>query len=621
MKFLVLFFLFSFVGINLSYARKIIELEPILVTPYRTAVEKGISPAATEIIFLEQAERQGKFTFTDAVKNIPSLSHATTGGRGGDTSLYIRGAQAYHTQVMLDGIKLYDPMSTQGYFYAYNYMSLDNVDRVEVAKGPYSSLYGSGSIGGTINLIPRQGKGKPTFSYFQEGGSYNTLRGIFRAQGEIDKLNYALSTSWTNIRGFYALRKDDYPEKDPYRDVNSSLNLQYQLTDNLELGLITDYTYAKYHYDDSFALVDADNYVRFYQGVGGLTFDHEVTDLFSYKITGAYTRTYRKHHEEVGLDRWSDAKTYQVKWQGNYQILPENEIIIGFDYLREAGESNSEPKNTVNTQGYYIENIFIPWENLFFSTSYRREEHSQFGGVNTFSAAAGYHIEETGTKLKASFGQGFRAPSLYELYGQPYTCPWTATISPVGNPDLAPERSRSFEAGLEQDIFNNVKIGTTYFQANVKNFIEWVTDPITFSGQYQNVDKAKMYGIESFLELDITDNTLFRASYTYLDATKRPAGTRLLRRPSNKVTWSLSTQWDKLSVYCELSYVGNRMDGFSGDIKLKSYLLANMNFNYQVNENLEFSLRLENILNRDYELVENYQTPKFSWYAGTKIKF
>lgn len=611
MKIFLFSFSFLLASVNLSYAKGTIQLEPIVVTPYRAEVAAGISPAATKVISMEEAEREGKFTFTDAVKNIPSLSHATTGGLGGDTAVFIRGANSAHTQVMLDGIKLYDPISTSGYFYAYNYMALDNIDKVEVAKGPYSALYGSGSIGGTINLIPRRGKGDPSFSYFQEGGSYNTLRGIFSAQGEIENLSYALSTSWSNIRRFYALRKDDHPEKDPYRDINSSLNLNYQITDSVELGLLTDYTYSKYYYDGDtgfpdYLPADADNCARFYQGIGGVSIDHQISDLFFHKVIVGHTRTRRKDYNQSWGDSWFDGNTYQVKWQADLEIIPENKIIFGFDYLREKGESVYVLRQTNNSKGYYIKNLFNPWDNLLFSASYRREEHSQFGGENLVSFSGAYFVKETGTKLKSSFGQGFKAPSLSELYGF------------AGNPNLVSERSRSFEAGVEQNIGERLTLGITYFQNKIKNLIEQ-PDPMAWWEPLENVAKAKIYGVESFFELDITDDTIFKVGYTHLDATKRPEGNRLLRRPNNKVTCSLSTQWDRLSVYSELSYVGNRID--SGDIKLKSYLLANMNLNYQVNENLEFSLRLENVLNRDYELVKGYQTPKFSWYAGTKIKF
>jgi vitamin B12 transporter len=610
---ILIFAVMFFVGSALADEVKTVELEPIVVTPYRTAIDAGISPAATDIIYIEDSQREGKRTFTDAIKNITSLSYATSGGMGGDTSIYIRGAQAYHTQVMLDGIKIYDPISTQGYFYASNYMSLDNIERIEVAKGPYSSLYGSGSIGGTINLTPRRGQGKPSFSYLQEGGSYDALRGVFSAQGEIEKLDYALSTSWTSIKGFYAARKDENPDKDPYRDFNSSLNLNYAVTDSVELGLVTDYTYSKYSYDGfdtvTWDPADANNNAHFHQGVMGLNLNHIINDLFSHKISTGYTRTYRKSWEDELTHGWYNAKTYQAKWKGDFQIYNFNKIIVGFDYLREAGENRWDdmwgtsltPKRTTNTKGFYIENIFTPWDNVFVSGSYRRERHSQFGDENTFSAAGGYRIKQTGTNLKASFGQGFRAPSIYELYNPDY-----------GNVDLSAEKSNSLEAGLDQDIVDKLKIGSTYFQNNIKNLIEW-------DGQYQNIDKAKIYGVENYLKYDLNANTVFKVSYTYMDATKRPDRTRLVRRPQNKITGSLSTSWDKLFIYGELSYVGNRMD--SGDAKLKSYILANASLNYQINDNVELSLRLENILNRDYQLIKGYQTPKFSGYVGAKVKF
>ncbi len=148
-----------------------VNLEKIIVTPYRVGVSGRENPSATSVINVSNEEAFGKFGFVDAIKGSQGIDYTVTGGMEGVSSVYIRGADAYHTQLMLDGIRVYDPTNTQGYFAYYNYLSLDNLDKVEVSRGPFSSLYGSQSIGGSINMITHKGSGKPTFSFLQELGS------------------------------------------------------------------------------------------------------------------------------------------------------------------------------------------------------------------------------------------------------------------------------------------------------------------------------------------------------------------------------------------------------------------------------------------------------------------
>ena len=615
MKRITIFFIVIF-SVQVCFANDSIELDQLVITPYKTAVGTSLSPASTDMLFVDELNSEGIFTLTDSIENISSVNYATTGGLGGVTGVSIRGANPHHTQVLLDDIKLFDPMVTSNYFYAYNYMSLDNLERIEVAKGPYSSLYGSGSIGGTIHLITKKGEGKPSFSYTQELGSYQTAREKLSSQGQIGKLSYSTSVSRADVDAFYSTRyKEGNGERDPFHNLNSSLRLDYQATDSLEVGMLADYTYAKFEYDgDSgwplyLPADDNDNHAHFYQGIGGFNYNHRVSDVFTHHGTIAYTRTYRKNWESLGNDSWYDGNTYQAKWQGNYQPCDWNQVVFGFDYLREQGESRFystfwnavSPKTAVNTKGWYIENIFTPLDNLFIAGSYRVEDHSIFSGHNTFSVSGSYLIEQTNTKIKGSYGEGFKAPSLYQLFDTFW-----------GNRNLNPEESRSYEAGFEQNIWNNLNFGSTFFHTRVSNLIQWMPTG------YMNTGAARLKGVESFVEYLFNESTSLKVSYTHMEAQRLSDGMRLARRPNNKVVCQFKTTVGKLDIFTDISYVGNRVDGPN---VLKPYVLANAALNYSVNDKFNVFLRFENILNERYELVDGYQTPKFSAYLGAKIEF
>lgn len=211
-------------------------------------------------------------------------------------------------------------------------------------------------------------------------------------------------------------------------------------------------------------------------------------------------------------------------------------------------------------------------------------------------------IEQTNTKIKGSFGEGFKAPSLYQLFDGQY-----------GNKNLNPEESESYDVGFEQKIGNSLSVGLTYFHTHIKNLIDWT------SAGYANSGKSRIYGIESFAGFNFSDSSSLNLSYVRMDTEELSSGARLLRRPNNKVVCELKTEFKKLDIVAEVSYLGNRMD--SSNVKLKSYVLGNVSLNYQVNDKLNTFLRFENVLDDDYELINGYQTPKFSWYLGAKYNF
>jgi len=584
-----------------------LDLGRIIVTPFRTDVALSANPASLDIIELDGKTTAGMLSFTEAVRSLPSVAVATTGGKGGDTALFIRGADSDHTQVLLDGIKLYDPISTSAYFYGYNYMSADNLERIEVVKGPYSSLYGSDSIGGTVNLISKKGKGEPGLSYTQTMGSFQTFKELLRGQGEKNDLAWFFSVARTDINAFYSGRyKDGNYETDPYHGTNASLRLDYELSEDTHLGLITDYSWAKYEYDASGGSDNDEYYAYFNQGVAGLNLDQTLSDRFKHKIITGYTRTYRKDWS-WGSSSFYNGITYQAKWQGEVSLTDWWKSVTGFDYLREQGESTWSAKKTANTRGYFLEQILTPLDNFFVSATCRSEDHSRFKQHEVYNLGASYRIEKTGTKLKSSWGEGFKAPSLYQLF------------SPYGSPDLNPEKSESYEFGLDQELGDKLVLETTYFNTEVKDLIQYRSLGVPPWGEYyQENSRARISGWENLVTWKPDTSLSLSLGYTAMETKNKDTGSRLERRPENKLSLSINKKLDKLTVSSLISYTGNRIDGAE---KLKSYYLASISAVYQINERWESFLRAENLFDQEYETVNGYETPGLSLYTGVKVSF
>jgi vitamin B12 transporter len=603
--------------IRVAAADEDVELEKIIVTPYLYGVSAEENPSATDVINVGEDESIGKLDFISAIKGTQGVDYAITGGLGGISSVYIRGADAYDTQLMLDGIRVYDPINTQGYFAYYNYLSLDNLDKVEISRGPFSSLYGSQSIGGSINMITHKGSGKPTFSYLQEFGSYNTYREKIDTQGKLGKLAYSFGASRVDVRSFYEAKfKNGNHERDPFGDTNTSLRLDYEITDNLNVGVSQRYTYAKYDYDNGWSAPPSDDLVntgKFQQNIGSFYLNNKITSYLSQKFTYGVVDIQRRGRESGG-DYWYRGKSNQFKYALDYKPVLFYNAVIGYDYTGDTGEYynyGSEPKHRANSKGVYLENILRPIDNLFVSFIVRGENHSTAGEHATYGLSSSYFIELTKTKIKASLGTGFRSPSLYELFG-----------TYGGKRDLSPEKSKSGEVGFEQWFLDKkLSFGSTFFNTRIKDMIEY-TSTGYYTGEYSNVGKAKIYGVENFIEYKFSDLTSLKLTYDYLHAQNEANDTRLLRRPKNKIGLVLNTMLGKFKIAPEVYYVGNRIDASSSvNYKLKSYILANIGVNYKVNNNLEIFGRVENILDYNYQLVYGYETPRASVYAGAKLSF
>ncbi|MEW6101823.1 MAG: TonB-dependent receptor [Candidatus Omnitrophota bacterium] len=616
----------------------VVELEQLVVTPARIETNAGSVASSVTSFTEKKLEKRGLYTLMTALKQDYSLDMVQTGGYGGTASLFIRGANSGQTRVMIDGIRVYDPISADGSFDP-AYLTLDNVERIEIVRGAQSSLYGSDAIGGVINIITKKGAGKPKLSIFEEFGTYYTRREGLGLNGEKDKLQFAISSSHFRTRGFSrASEERGNKERDPYENNAYSLRTGYDISDKLALGLIGRYTYARYSYDDSGGVGgDDDNREGWTkQAISSVILNHKIWDEFEQKIQLSWMGNFRRDFDESDsvdvneyLRDWFYGQTQQADWQGTIKASEFDSIIGGFNYLREKGESyffsvdpvfgTSEsifPKTYASTKGYFLENRLNIDEKFTSSISYRIEDHSRFNTNETYKIDALYALPKTNTKIEAAFGTGFKTPTLYQLYA-----PADAFFG-GGNVNLQPEESETFEAGFEQPLLDNkINYGFTYFHNNFKNLIDAVFNPDTFlTDKYQNVSKARSFGFENRIEIKPRNNFKICANYTWLDTENKETHDELLRRPKNKLNFNFDySPFNKLNLNLNVSYVGHRQD--VGNLLLKRYTKVDFSAYYDINANTRIYSRIENLLDEKYEEVTGYGTAGFSIFSGIKLAF
>lgn len=608
-------------SLNSQVLARTVELEPIVVTPYKTGMEAGQSGYDVDILDIKDEYSKGNYDLPSALRDLPAVMVTKTGGLGGDASIFLRGNNSYHTRFILDGIKLYDPLLTQSY-YTPTHLHLNGIGRVEVSKGQQSSLYGSDAIGGVINLTTKPAEKYFGFSYQQEAGMFNAYMEQADMEACNDKIGMALSLLRLDSGGFSTTReRDGNTERDPYENMSGSARLDLDLIENMHIGLIGRASYAKYEYDGSNSITwlpedDDERRSRDIHGMGTIFIDQIVTDKFKHKAQIGLTEFYRKYKDEADLiDDWYKSKTYQLSYNLEFQPWKEYKFIGGLDYSRDKGDywtpSGGFPKEITYNRAFYIEQIITPIEEFMLAMSYRRDNPSIVEAHGTRSVSASYLIKLTNTRIKGAYGEGFKAPSIYQLHAP------ASLWGPIGNSELSPEESESYETGIVQKLCENrITAKATYFRTRFKNLIDFVSG----SG-YVNVGKAKINGFEASLSYKINDIITANFGYEWLQTKNKENGAPLSRRPENKAQLGVAGKYRKWKIDTGLGYVGHRTNDTSGDVLLKSYLLLNASVNYELNKNFDIYVRGENLLDKDYELVKDYQSKPFAVYGGCKVKF
>ena len=614
------------------------KLSDVVVSATKTQTSTiELASSITVVDSAEIANRNSANVF-ELLKNEYGISFTRQGGAGTLSNIYIRGGNSDHTLVLIDGVEV-NLNSDPSNVYDFAFLSTDNIQSIEILRGPQSTLYGSNSLAGVINIITKKGAGKPNFSLLAEAGSYKTYKTSLGMNGNITNFNYSVTLGRSESEGFSAAseRYGNF-EKDGYVKDNISARFGYDFAETAEINVFMKYNNSKSDYDQFGGKFGDDPTYVFDQEEFSFRSEcklHLFEGKWKQKIGASIFRNIRKYNFDVSeynsaSSRSSyDGRKIKFDWQNNFNLIENHLFTFGLETEKEETVSeyyyfstffNSVslfPQKESNTFGIYLQDQFKYGQNTFGSAGIRVDKHNKFGSAFTFRLAPAYIIWETGTKLKATLGSGFKTPSLFNLYDPAF-----------GNPDIKPEKSVGFDAGIEQFLANDmISVGVTYFQNYYKDLFGYDQNYKTI-----NVKKAKTNGIEIYFTTKLIDDFIFKLNYTFTNAKDLSDGIldesrKLIRRPEHKIGGYVSYNFSRSSnVNLELIYVGKRDDLIfdnttftSSRIKLEPYLLLNLATHYQLTEFLRLNLRLENILGTDYEEVYGYATPGFSIYGGIKL--
>lgn len=607
----------------------------IVVTATRTEQPKLELGSSTTLISFEDLKKAGKETVVEALTAVPGLDVVQNGGPGKTADVFIRGANSEHTLVMMDGVEVNDPMSP-GRNFDFGHLSLDNIDRIEIVRGPQSTLYGSDAMGGVINIITKKGKGKSRVFISAETGSYGTFREAAGVSGGTGIVNYSLEISRFDSKGFSESgEKYGNTEKDGYGNTTLSGRLGFKPAQNLEFNLISRYITARndldnfggeggddpnYIIDARQFLLAANSRLSLLKGKWEQRLDISYNNMRR-DLTNP-TDQFQPFDSQEGLFK---GRIFKIDWQHNLYLHPTNTVTAGIEYEREQGESvytwesmwgpgeSSFPGKSAHTTGIYLQDSIKIRDTFFMTLGVRSDNHNRFGTETTFRIAPAVLLK-SGTKLKATYGTGFKAPSLYQLYA-----PATAW-GPVGNQNLEPERSKGWDVGIEQFLFEDrLTLSFTYFQNDFEDLILY-----DFIQGYINISQAETKGYEIFMSARPLKDLTIQGSYTYTDAKDRETGEQLLRRPKHKANLTFNLRlFKRVNANLFIIHVGKRLDLFPYPTitEADAYTLFNLAVSYQLSKNIEIFGRIDNLFNQEYEAVLGYGTPGRSAYLGIKATY
>jgi vitamin B12 transporter len=602
------------------------ELETLVVTATRIPTpELDVASSITIITADDIAARQVR-TLPDLLKEVPGLNLVQTGGAGGQTSVFMRGTNSNHTKVLVDGIDLGDPSNPGGAFDLGTFLTQD-IQTVEILRGPQSGLYGSDAIGGVINIITKSGSGPAQFNAGIEAGSFDTFNQAGSASGSLDQFHYAATLQHYHAGATPVTPLDLLPPGqariDDYDDnLTASTKLGLDVTDHFDLGLVARYT-------DSHLRITGDNFATFPATPDATQSDNNTLQYYTratghlLALDGALEQTVGAAYSDVKSSQYSPdnpaaylyGERTKFDWQGILKLAANQQLLLGAEHQRDEITQPIAAATNINSGYAELQSSF--GGRLFDTISVRYDDNDRFGSQFTYRVAPAYLIEETGTKLKASVGTGFKAPSLSQMFQN------FPEFDFFGNPNLRPETSVGYDAGFEQSLAaDNMRFGVTYFHNNIKNLIDDNADFTSLT----NIGRAVTDGIESFASYQPLPSLSLRVDYTYLQATDEILHEELLRRPKHK--GDLNAAWQatsRLRLDATLLSVSSWIDGnrdFSiPRLTAPGYTTVDCAASYDLTSHWALFGRITNLFNRHYQNPDGFMQPTLGAFAGVKAKF
>src|SRR5215510_855963 len=633
---------------------EVIETPEVFVSATKTETPIKQVTSAVEIIAGEQMQQRKIRSVAEALRWAQGLAVFQSGGPGTTVDVRMRGGTPEQTLVLIDGA-IVNSATIGSYDFAN--LTSDNIERIEILRGSQGMMWGSDAMGGDINITTKRGRETPNISAFAEYGSFTTIREGATISGKKGAFDVSGTLTRWDTSNFSAINyRRGASERDGFHNWQGSAKLGVDLPKdgrlefsfrwidgitNLDGFAFNPVTFGSDPADVLGAKTHSTQYV--YAG----SYAQPFTNWWSQKLTlarateslvtssGTIERNLVTGAEDVPFPLNSEINTTsnRLEWQHDVQIVKPLSVTAGYQFREQLGENldtlngtTTLPTKIISSNAGFGDAKLNLWDRLFGTAGIRQDEYNVFGSATTYRVTGGYLHQETGTKLRGSYGTGFRAPTINQLF-----------FPGFGNPNLQPEKSQGFDVAVDQTLFNDrVTLSLGYFWTRYRNLILSVFDPTvcTAPGSFgfcaQNAGEARARGVEAsgkfrlvrdqpwIKSLDIQ----FQYTYTLTNNLTDGQDTRLPKWPLNQWSTIISYQpIEGLRANLEGRFVGQRYNNVDNTGSIDSFYVWNLSGSYDVSKRIQVYGRVDNLFNEKYEEVLYFGTPIRSVFGGIRMNF
>lgn len=592
------------------------KVDPVVVTATTVATPAEQLGVSLNVVTEDDFKTYHYATVDEALRNVPGVEIRRSGSYGKTSSISIRGANSNQVQVLVDGVRVKSP--TLGSVDLSD-LSPDLIDRIEIIRGPQSTLYGADAIGGVVNIITKKGKGPFQASVQQEAGNYDTLRSRIQAGGAWKVFDYSLSASHFESNGQFQ------NDGSNVNALNGRLGVSLPLDSSLsfiirynksDIGVPVKGVFpgpqpidpiinpnAKQQSETTVMLLEAKTRpVTWWESTARIS-RYENSAGFQDPADPGVTFDFPTF-SQINVER------REAEWLNSIHLGPWSTSTVGLGYRHEEGENKGTFRTARHVPSIFFEQQLRFFDRLFLTGGFRNEDDSVFGSATTQRGSLAFVVKETGTRIRGGAGTGFRAPTFNDLF-----------FPDFGNPSLQPERSMSYDAGVDQKLWQGrVRLGLTYFHNEFKNLITFAPGPV-------NVGSARSAGIEFTSEADVLPNLVASLNYTYTDTKNLQTKRWLPREPQHR--WNIGLTWEpirRLSLFTQVYVVTQQWEP-RGEVYNSGYTRVDLGGAYRVLEKynwvqgVDLTLRVQNLLNEGYAEVRGFPALGTNFLVGLTARF